>query len=244
MKMEIYAPEWTEFLPINVFAYMLYPKDEPTRQAFLANKCGEITLRQAQESHAVDVTLPVGLMEIILKNRGATVHEASVKTTLSGSVAGNILLGLIEMQAEGIEPSVNKAIHLAKIFFERAENQAGQKVKITDTRSYRRHWAAYKPVAHFWAAIQLAADPLHSDHWATAMQDDPLRILALARDLLHAAEGITNTNSAGPILSREEMWTLPDSIQLPDQQMTCTGLTDTQRKDLESYDPREYTSDY
>ncbi|MFC0709742.1 hypothetical protein [Azorhizophilus paspali] len=242
--MEIVAPAWEAFLPIQVFAYMIYPKDESARQAFIAHKCGEIALKTAQKSNAAEVALPTGLLEIILKTCGTKAHEVPVKTVLSGAVASHILLALIEMQAEGVEPSVNKAIHLAKAFFKRAESRTGHKVTAADTRSYRRYWADYKPVAHLWAATQFAADPLHHDHWRSAMQDDSLRILALARDLLHAAEGITNTNSSGPILDREKMWTLPGTILLPGQQMTCSGLTDIQRKDLESYDPRDYTGDY
>ncbi len=239
--MEIYADS-ESFLPLNVFAYMFYPNDEGSRQAFIAHKCGEIALRIAQESNADEVSLPTGLLDIILATRGAAFHKAEPATIALGAVAGQILLRLIEMDIAGEEASVNKAIHLAIPSFERAVSQSGNKVTATSIRRLRIAWAEHLSVAHFWAAIQLAADPVHQDHWAAAMQDDPLRILALARDLLRAAEGITNKHAKDPIISRKDMWTLPDTIQLPGQQMACDGLSDEQRERLKTYTARDMTN--
>lgn len=240
--MDLHVPEWEALLPINVQAYMHYPEDEPARDAFIAHKIGEVLLATAHTNNDDYINMPTDLLDIILRTRGTVVHEVTREIVESGAIAGQILLGLLKMQSEGIEASVNKAIHLSIAFYENAASKNGDKLKAKSVRAFRKAWSDYKSVGYLWAAVQLTVDSPADYAFNEAIEDKPLLVLGLARKLLHMTKDITNKNAQGPSLSYEEMWTIPEDIALPDVEVSFNGLSKAQRERLKTYTARDMTS--
>lgn len=234
--MDIYPSE--SLLPIQLAAYMLHPEDEESRDTFVAHKLAEMYLQNAKEDGEDEVHLSVRVLEIILQSRGTHLHEATEAVILEGSIAGQIILKLIEMQESGVQPSVKKAIHLSQAFFSEAKSKAGGAVTKTTWRRFYDSWSKYKATAHLWAAVYFLAEEIVS---LDALAEAPLRFAALAHAILDQAKSLGNKNLKGPIIDLNEMWTMPDEIELPPVQMRCHGLSDEQKEVLKEYSARKFT---
>jgi hypothetical protein len=75
--------------------------------------------------------------------------------TRRGVIAGDLLAALYVMDRFKVpEPSFNKALYVAQRYAEEESYGGGSKLSLSE-RKIREYWAAFKPVAHFWAAIRL-----------------------------------------------------------------------------------------
>ncbi|MNF58839.1 hypothetical protein D3C84_404110 [compost metagenome] len=205
---KFYAPYEAPFLPFNITAYMLFPKDENLRESYMAQKLAEYTLFCADEDQIDSV--PIEILKGLLINRNQANPDIRENIVLSGSTAGHILLNLIKLDASGEEASVNKAIYLGAEYFADAENAAGGKIASSDERHIRRAWSSHKSVAHFWAALQVQ---IQTDTKLTGIDstDLYLRLPSLAKELSKIAITLTNKNAKGPIFKPDELWTQSSS---------------------------------
>ena len=239
--MKLHAPYDAAFLPFDIAAYMLYPADENLRNAFLARKMAEYTLRSASEDGLESV--PVEVLKDLLESPASAGIDAMESLAIRGSVAGEILMNLIKLSASGEEASVNKAIHLGAHYFQEARNSLGGRIAPGE-RSIRRAWSAYMPVAHFWTALQIHAQS--TANIATPISPDSyLQQLSLANELGKLAPKLTSKNAREPICAPNELWTLPCSVELPGCTFKCHGLDEHEREWLRSYkapSPSKYDS--
>jgi hypothetical protein len=229
--MKFHAPYEAAFLPFEVTAYMLHPADEKLRNAYLARKMAEYTLRCASEDGLESI--PVEVLKDLLESPASAGTDAMESLSIRGSVAGEILLNLIKLTASGEDASVNKAIHLGAQYFQEARNSSGGRIA-SGERSIRRAWSAYMPVAHFWAALQIHVQS--TANLATPISPDSyLQQLSLGNELGKLALKLTSKNAREPICTSNELWTLPSSAELPKCAFRCHGLDEREREWLRSY---------
>lgn len=229
--MKFHAPYEAAFLPFEVAAYMLHPIDEKLRNAYLARKMAEYRVFCAGEEGLESV--PVDVLKDLLESPIAAGVDAIEGLTIQGSVAGEILLNLLKLNASGEDASVNKAIHLGAQYFQEAQNSLGGEVAPGD-RSIRRAWSAYRPVAHFWAALQIhlqsTATPSAPINW-----DSYLQQLSLGNELGKLAPKLTSKNARKPVLPENDLWTLPCFVELPGCVFRSDGLDEQEKDWLRSY---------
>jgi len=229
--MKFYAPYEAAFLPFEVTAYMLHPADEKLRNAYLTRKMAEYTLFCTREDGLESV--PVEVLQDLLESPATAGENAMESLAIRGSVAGEILLNLIKLNASGEDASVNKAIHLGTQYFQEARNSLGGEIAPGE-RSIRRAWSAFMPVAHFWAALQIHAQS--TVNLATSISPDSYRQqLSLGNELGKLALKLTSKNAREPICTSNELWTLPCSVELQKCAFRCHGLDEQEREWLRSY---------
>lgn len=230
--MKLQEPFEAALLPFEVSAYMLHPSNEKRRKAYFARKRAEYWVFRASEDGLESV--PVNALKDLLENPITAVEDEIESLTIQGSVAGEILLNLIKLSANGEDASVNKAIHLGAQFFQEAKNSLGGEVEASGDRSIRRAWSAYKPVAHFWAALQIHSQstvpPSTPINW-----DSYLQQLSLGNELGKLAPKLTSKNARRPVLSQNDLWTLPCFVELPGCVFRCDGLDEQEKDWLRNY---------
>lgn len=229
--MTFHAPYEAAFLPFEVTAYMLHPADEKLRNAYLARKMAEYTLRCASEDGLESV--PIEVLKDLLESPTSAAIDAMESLAVRGSVAGEILLNLIKLTASGEDASVNKAIHLGAQYFQDAQNSLGGRIAPGE-RSIRRAWSTYMPVAHFWAALQIHVQS--TANLATPISPvSYLQQLSLGNELGKLAPKLISKNAREPACAPNELWTLPCSIELPGCTFRCHGLDEQEQDWLRSY---------
>jgi hypothetical protein len=231
-EIKSYAPYETFFLPFDITAYMLFPNDNDLRESYLALKLAEYKLFCAEEDEIDSV--PIEILEGLLSNRNQYKPHNSESNVLYGSIAGHILLNLLKLDVSGEGASVNKAIYLGAGYFADAENAAGGKIASSNERNIRRAWSSHKSVANLWAALQIQ---IQTDILFTggSSADSFRRQLSLAKVLSRLAVKLTSKNAKGPIFAPHEIWTIPESIQLPTCRFKCQGLDRSDREMLKNY---------
>lgn len=219
--MKFYAPYEAGFLPCEVMAYMLYPADEELRNAYLKQKMAEYTLFCSREDGLEFV--PIEVLEDLLTSRSIASTDDMKSIAIQGSIAGEMLLTLIKLDASVKEASVEKAITYCQHYLHGAQAPSGKKIA-HQKRTLRRAWSGFKPVAHLWAAFQIH---VHSPPENLSMPINPnsyLLQLSLANELGKLAQKLSSKNAAKPIFSSNELWTLPSSVELPRCTFRSPGL--------------------
>lgn len=229
--MKFHAPYESAFLPVEVAAYMLHPSDENQRRAYLVRMMAEYTLWCANEDGLETVLVEV--LKDLLEIAASTKTDTMESLTLRGSVAGEILLNLIKLNASGEEASVNKAIHLGAQYFQEAQNSLGGSIAPSES-SIRRAWSAYMPVAHFWAALRIHVQSTENVS-APISPDLDLQQLSLATELGKLAPTLTSRNASKLICTPDDLWTLPHLIELPSCIFKCHGLEEDDLERLRCY---------
>ena len=226
--MEFHAPYDSAFLPYEITAYMLFPQDAPKRSAYLARKMAEYTLKQSQEdSHLI----PAEILQDLLENSTVSAPEITEHIVKQACVAAEIFLNLVKLHCSGEDASVNKAMFLGDSFFKHAQNKVMGKISSSES-SIRRAWTAYKPAAHLWAAYIIINDTAEHD------SDSYLQQLSIAKELVKIAPKVSSKNAKEPRFSSDELWTIPDFVELPECSFLCSGLNEAERGRLPDYEKR------
>lgn len=216
---------------------MAFPNDQTMREKYLAVRYGRLFLDTAKDSELDNISMPTSMLELLLSSPvEGDILVASHQSTVHGSIAGEILLFLLEMQAGEERPSINKAIHLAEDYFSRAADAAGKKPPTSD-RTLRAAWSRFANVAHLWAANCLLVSTMPREAAIQKWTDEPMHVLAIAHDLLRKASAIKSSHGreALPILPADRAWVLPSAIQLPVANCVVSGLQEWQKTRLSGY---------
>lgn len=228
--MEFFAGEDIplDFVLIETISYMLFPKSEGHRERYVAHRYGDFLLQGATDGA---IAMPTEMFEAILRdNKPKEVKTPSHSIISKGCIAGEILINLIELDAEGGETSVNRATYLAEDYFWKATNTKGNRSAVLAGEKMKSAWSQFKSVSHFWAANNIiAADP-NRDDWLQSIVKDPARFLAIAMKAKEKASVIKRYDGKGTIVPENNFWVLPSDIELPNCQWECTGLRDTQKE--------------
>lgn len=219
--MKFHQPYEAAFLPCEVTAYMLHPVDEKRRNAYLAQKNAEYSLHCAREDKRESV--PIEVLEFLLENPYTAITGEMESIAIQGSIAGEMLLTLVELAASGKEASVYKAITYGSHYFREARDSLGEEISHSKT-SLRRAWSGFKTVAHLWAAFQIHVNSPSENLSMPINPNSYLLQLSLANELGKLAQKLSSKNAAKPIFSSNELWTLPSSVELPKCTFMPPGL--------------------
>jgi hypothetical protein len=225
--MELYAPEEPDFLPLNVMAYMLFPstESEPSRKAYLAREWAKYVVMRADERGQRNV--PIEVLRDVLGVDRETVQEASDSLVKRGCVAGELFTYLVRLSCSGIEPSLNKATHMADEYFVHAVNEVGTKISSSHA-STRKAWYAFNPASHLWAAF------LHLHANGADLPLIGLKLPALAEKFSALAPTITDSDNQTVVFSDQELWTLPSTIELPEVEVRILELGPEEERRLKT----------
>ena len=218
---------------------MLYPSDAKRRRehhnVILAN-----TVYQAPESNPQITLIP--------RNHRELIHMPSLEEILTreseagrrGSVAGDILLFLLEMVETGVkEPSLRKAIFLAEDYHKSTRFGDGSKAGSSD-RVLRKYWREYQPVAHFWAAYRMCQFSSDQNLWDAKTQvfGPGFRIfLALSKHLLKMGRAFKPSRFKEPVpfFQLSKVWRIPPNFPLPTVSPTIPDLPNWMSVRLKTY---------
>lgn len=224
--MEFHAPYETAFLPCEITAYMLFPKNALQRGAYLAKQMAEYTLKQAQEEECDFISAEV--LQNLAESNAVCAPNITEHIVKQACVAAEIFLNLVKLNSSGEDASVNKAIHLGGKYFKEALSLTAGKISSSES-SIRRAWSAYMPAAHLWAAYTIISESTENN------SESYLQQLSLAHQLVKLAPKFSSKNAKEPLFSSDELWIIPDFVELPECSLMCHGLSEGEQEHLRSY---------
>jgi len=169
------------------------------------------------------------------------VLEGMYSKVWPGSIAGDILCYMLQMEISGIAPSVNKSIALVADYLRGATTSQGHGGPQSE-RYIRAAWEEFKPVSHFWLAFRIwqfdegATDHRLGPEWFSPLDVESLRaFLALAEHLADLVRPRPQGKRRSP-LDPADFWRTPSMIELPkDVSFEPPGLEDWALEVLRRY---------
>lgn len=234
--------------PLVLMGIMCFPRDEQQRKHHLASLKGflagemEKYIRRMPEYGSAPIggalgdflgrsLEPVGGFSAL--SEAPTYGEMERRmggSAWPGSIAGDLLINLIQMRSSGVQGSVNKAVAIVKEFLKGAATADGSSTGKTE-RYIRQAWEDFKPACHLWAAWRL----LERDG-SPAEQTDAR--LAISHILLDLALTLRPKGGREPLLRAEDMWRLPRRYEHPvTVQIKIPPLEDWKLEVLRDYKP-------
>ena len=231
----------------RVVRVMCYPDSEEDRREFLRS----IQAWTAAEAFNDDPPLPSDMapkdVRMALAD-GLSLHTALSKAAKSvryeGALSGEILLFILRCAEHSPKDmSVLKAVDLiGRALVKdsvRIRKQGGRTIAASRT-VIMNAWTAFRPVAHFWAAVQLWKVEGRVTEWPYLLfrVDDLLEFIALAEDLRHRGEALYahgQKTLGRSVLDPSATWRAPDCLALPNVQVTLPPLTDQEKSWLKEY---------
>lgn len=216
------------FLALELQCAMLFPHDFAARSSARAT----LVLNRLSAGPRETVTASAALVQLALQGRGLEALKKQMQDlTIQGTIAGEMLLDLLEMRKAGDRPTVAASGERQRLALLRYETFGGERKSYSE-RSIKAAWVRFRPVAHFWAASRLALGQLGPELWPAYMEASPKEVIAVAMDLLARASTLVSANSNGPepLFDLTEAWAPPPDLELPPvprggsaKAMTATG---------------------
>gem|GEM_PF-5002746 len=233
----------------TVWATMAHPRDETARLHYMARsrerfaaeiekkmtEQTETPMTKEQAAMATGLHLgfwlaPIGGFPTLTEAPPyPEVVERQQRSAWPGCAAGDVLLYLLQIDAAGIPSSVNKAVFVARDYLQGAKDGEGENIGASE-RYIRQCWEDFKPVAHLWAAYrvwQFNDDPegREGPESFSPFQMDSLRpFLALSEKLADLGAAHVAHGRREPTLAPDQLWRVPERIQLPDVTFTIPSL--------------------
>jgi hypothetical protein len=234
--MELHSPCDLKLLAVEVKAYMLFPGTDEEKQphdffrrSYLSRIRLEQELREAEEEGRENI--PIEYVQNLMKYSHVLTEDTLEKKTREACVAAKIFYYLVKLQANGIEPSLNKALSLADYYFRNAVSEAGKRIASSESSTLRA-WRDYKPVVHLWAAFldlfEQGVDP----------EDAVWSQLTLARGFIELAPTLIDSNGKDVVFAKELLWSVPESFHLPFFQPDVPALKETEKEILKNLPTR------
>lgn len=163
-----------------------------------------------------------------------------------GSIVGDILTDVLQLDAHGHGGSVRKAVALAQDYLSRATTLSGEASRGASKRFVQESWSRFKPVAHFWAAYRVwffkslphdDKEPNPSSPLCPFYIESLPGFLAVAADFLHLGSEHYAHGQRSPTLNPADVWTLPANLPLPDAVLTFPEPEPWKLEVLEAYKP-------
>lgn len=256
----------------RLLAVMAHPSDESERQRYLARLAEHIhasveeasrqevseELRQYPEGAKILVTATAEHLGKTLTRLGGfaalagapgyrELNERLLNSFWPGSVTGDMLTDILQLDAHGHGGSVRKAVVLAQDFLSTATTLSGEASRGASKRFVQESWSRFKSVAHFWAAYRVwffKSLPYDDNESNPSSPLCPFRVeslpgfLAVTAEFLrlgteHYAHGQRN-----PTLNPAHSWTLPSDLPLPDAAVTFPEPEPRTLEVLADYKPK------
>lgn len=201
---------------VRTLAWMIFPRSEIHRRQHVARTKAWTACEQAGATD--DVILSSTFLREILGGPGkAEMEEMATEAGKRGSVAGDLLALIYQMEAGGhTEPSFGKAIEQYKSYALGLKYGDGESLKYSEA-TLRAYFEDYASVAHLWAAMRINQGPyaytanpknLFSD------QESFVHFLGVAKSIaLFASTFIPKrTKPSKPIIPAEILLSIPESV--------------------------------
>lgn len=224
--------------PIVVRAIMNFPNDESLRKGYVAIHRTDVELSDAKDNDRIEVeaaTLRL-LRDCAFLQRLKKAEVASIK---AGIVAGDMLAALYLMHRfpavkEFAEPSIKKAVHVARVFAKTERYGDDTRMNVSEAM-IRDCWSRFKPVAHLWAAFRL--NQAYSFTAERTVFSSGFQVfLEVAAELFRF--GCTfvplRAQPEKSILDSDDCWILPSEVQ--PRILPMDSLPDRLREILKSYE--------
>ena len=138
-----------------------------------------------------------------------------------GSVAGDILCYMHQMEVSDIKPSVNKAVAITVEYLKDATTGEGQTGPCSE-RYIRSSWEEFKPVAHFWLAFRVwqfdnggAGDQRSGPKWFSPLNVETLQSFLALAEFLAKDVSFPPQGKRKPPIDPADFWRVPQGIALP-----------------------------
>jgi hypothetical protein len=242
---------------LRVFSFMCHPRSEEFRNQYLARVHEQVVaglqarIEDGKEEFpplpSVDVNMIAGQslgMSIAPLGGFATLARAPCAAEVvarfdaqvwPGSLAGSILLFVLQMKESGVSSSINKAVALTAHAVKGVEPFDGIP-RGASPRYIRRAWVEFRPVAHLWAAHDAACRSVGPDSPLDGgSEQDFALFLAAAERFAELGLGIYPHGQRLPVLNDSELWRTPKAMRLPQVQIQILPLADWTSPVLEGY---------
>jgi hypothetical protein len=206
------------FLPVKIWAYMLFPSAGAERDRFLTSSLFEIASGFAKAFNMGVEIAPSALALLQEKGDVLMMAEAAMQPVISGAakspnaversageLSGELLLMAIAHDLENPgSVSLNAVLAFASDYFKRS--------KKTRPKDLKRVWHEYRPCAHLWAALL---------HWkelnggAQLIPTDGITLhsfLALAEVLRFKGEALKHKQAREALLPDGIAWCLENHL--------------------------------
>jgi len=141
------------------------------------------------------------------------VLERLHESTWPGSIVGDLLIYLVQMNAAGIRASISKSVAIVVDYLKGATNASGR-AGSGSARYVREQWSEFKPVAHLWAAFRAAGNRIGEG--PESLTETGLSVhLALAEWFAQQGLGIVSVSKQTAVLDSSELWRVPAKVRLP-----------------------------
>ena len=229
---------------LTLLSVMLFPKDEEARHSFIVLSFQDIRNQfrvNLERETGSEEEINGGEKYLLSKAPNADLARYPKKPQAiidrliknrrwQGLAAGEMLSWIVYMNHFEQSPSVNKAhcveskkleqdwAELKNLFEESPLSSPGG-----SPRWLWKAWGEFKPVSHLWAAYKqwqlsngIGKDGILTSTPSFLQNEHILEFLGLAESFLKIGTSIKPTRSIKPILNREEAWTTPEQLALPE----------------------------
>ena len=215
----------------------MHPKDEKLRREFVKVSSASLAEVDGPEGALLRSTLRVdehAMAEIAaLPSHSAVMKRAIDASWFAGDAAGDILLHVLAAASDRpADATVRRAIFLLERRNVVGKSRCG-KVRPASRAAITAAWAAYRSVAHFYAAINLQRRR-RNDLWLAYFDDMPM-LLTGAECLRRRGEAFYPPGSKKPVLRPDETWRIPQDLKLPEVNISLEGIDDWSTTRLEEY---------
>ncbi|HLW78749.1 MAG TPA: hypothetical protein VKU44_04035, partial [Terriglobia bacterium] len=138
-----------------------------------------------------------------------------------GSIAGDLLCYMLQMETSGISPSVNKALAIESDYLKEAKTGTGQPGPRSE-RYLRQSWEEFKPAAHLWLAFRAwqfndEDTPAHQPgpRWFSPLDVETLRSFLAVAERFAKEITVRPQGRRKPPIDPADFWRVPESIALP-----------------------------
>ena len=237
----------------RILAIMIYPNDSARRLEFYeACRAGKYltiwNVPSAWRSPPPQEAIIDVLQARHLGRSDAEIFEGTSKAAAGrGSVAGEVLIKISQMQTQEHNGSVNKACFLlAKGGKAGRQTSGGYPITFTNDNALRdQAWTPYRSVAHLWTAHNLMWNaPYDGRHRPTITwyEDAPdlARFLARAEAYRRWGEHYTPHAQRSPLLPPDEAWSVSAEITIPELEIASPAPLDAwEQEQLRTYRARD-----
>ena len=232
------------FLPV-----MLYPQDEQARaecqETMTVQYLSEVLYEWCECNDLADYQ-PIRLamhrrLHAWVHRHAALLSQQEQKRFWQGVVAGAVLIWLMQIDRDAPPASVNKATVALEDHLRGVVPFTDGSYQPKSLREIQKAWSEYKPVVHLWAAVfalrfrEKNPSAFDADMLRSFFTESLPEFLAAAEYFLRFGTNFYSHGQRKPLLTRSEVWHLPQGVSLPPFDITLPPLADHTIKILQEY---------
>lgn len=217
-----------------VTAIMTFPRDENLRTQWFTVHNARARSQDAEDRDLLQLNAKT-LRVLLNAPSYEDLRKLAAERTKQAIVAGDILSVLFLMDRFSLpEPSMNKAIHVARQYAINAKYGDGTRLNISEFK-IREYWEEFRPVAHLWAAFRLNRSYPFCPEENVFTENGFAPFLEVAAALYGFGCSFIPERARLelPLLDAEESWSLPDGIK--PRSLQIDGVPDGLQEFLQSY---------